>query len=66
MGLFRSFIGIMLILLSIPFLSAGFGPAPSYVGFASKTYDIAAGVGLFVLGFVIGKYWVINYHKHKK
>ncbi len=66
MGLFRSFIGIILILLSIPMFAAGFGPAPSYVGFTSKSYDIAMGVALVVLGFVIGKYWVINYHNRRR
>jgi hypothetical protein len=65
MGMMRSLLGIFFILCSVPLLAAGLGSADSYVGFTSKTYDIAAGCGLFILGFVLGKYWVINYHKKK-
>jgi hypothetical protein len=63
MGMFRSLVGIFFILLSIPLLTSGFLPITSYVGFSSKIYDVAAGAGLFVLGLLIGKLWVINYHK---
>jgi hypothetical protein len=66
MGIFRSLIGMFFILCSIPLLTSAFLPITSYVGFTSKTYDIALGVALLVLGFVIGKYWVIQYHKFKK
>ncbi|MFZ1106969.1 MAG: hypothetical protein WAN43_01295 [Rhodomicrobium sp.] len=63
MGMFRSLVGIFFILLSIPLITSGFLSIPSYVGFPSKIYDVAAGVALFTLGLVIGKLWIINYHK---
>ncbi len=65
MGMFRSLVGTFFILCSAPLLISAFQSVPSYVGFQSKTYDLIAGIALFVLGFVIGKYWVINYHKKK-
>jgi hypothetical protein len=65
MGFMRSLIGLFLILCSVPLITSAFLPITSYVGFTSKTYDLAVGAGLFLLGLVIGKLWVINIHKKK-
>jgi hypothetical protein len=67
MGFMRSLVGLFFILCSVPLITSAFMPhIGSYVGFTSKTYDLAAGSGLFLLGLVVGKLWVINIHKKRK
>jgi hypothetical protein len=66
MGFMRSLVGLFLILCSVPLITSAFLPhVGSYVGFSEKMYDGAAGFGLFLVGMVIGKLWVINIHKKK-